>query len=219
MTGWAAGERREGQVCREVYLSKVLLQGGGGAGEGRDRGAEGGRDGPWATQGMSMRYGEIVCVCVCVCHTHTLSLSLSLSLPLSLSLSLSRFLLQLLRTLSQCTDSHTLAHTHTQHHSNTRATCKHAALLEEALIRRAGDTPREHHLPPSPPPTYTKAHASRAHMHKYKRTHTHMRMEGRGHAKGASPSPHTFRHKSTHALARARTHTHTHGRAVHGFTD
>ena len=65
-----------------------------------------------------MRYGEIVCVCVCVCHTHTLSLSLSLSLPLSLSLSLSSFLLQLLRTLSQCTDSHTLAHTHTQHHSS-----------------------------------------------------------------------------------------------------
>ena len=53
-------------VCREVYLSKVL-QGGGGAGEGRDRGAGGGRDGlkPWATQGMSMGYGEIVCVCVC----------------------------------------------------------------------------------------------------------------------------------------------------------
>ena len=40
MTGWAAGERREGQVCRQVYLSKVLLQGGGGAGEGRDRGEE-----------------------------------------------------------------------------------------------------------------------------------------------------------------------------------
>jgi hypothetical protein len=192
VTGWAAGERREGQVCREVYLSKVLLQGGGGAGEGRDRGAGGGRDGPWATQGMSMRYGEIVCVCVCVCHTHTLSLSLSLSLPLSLSLSLSRFLLQLLRTLSQCTDSHTLAHTHTQHHSNTRATCRHAALLEEALLRRAGDTPRAHHLP-SPPP-HTKAHASRAHMHTYKRTHTHMRIEGRRHAKGAStPPPHTHR--------------------------
>ena len=54
--------RREGQVYREVYLSKVLLQGGGGAGEGRDRGAGGGRDGPWATQGMSMGYAykEIV---------------------------------------------------------------------------------------------------------------------------------------------------------------
>ena len=96
-------------------------------------------------------------VCVCVCHTHTLSLSPSLSLPLSLSLSLSRFLLQLLRTLSQCTDSHTLAHTHTQHPSNTRATCRHAALLEEALLRRAGDTPREHHLP-SPPPLHTQKH-------------------------------------------------------------
>ena len=78
----------------------------------------------------------------------------------------------------------------TQHHSNTRATCKHAALFEEALIRRAGDTPREHHLPSPPPPPHTKAHASRAHMHTYKRTHTHMRMEGRGHAKGASPPPH-----------------------------
>ena len=77
----------------------------------------------------------------------------------------------------------------TQHHSNTRATCRHAALLQEALLRRAGDTPRAHHLP-SPPP-HTKAHASRAHMHTYKRTHTHMRMEGRGHAKGASPPPHT----------------------------
>ena len=190
MTGWAAGERREGQVCREVYLSKVLLQGGGGAGEGRDRGAEGGRDGPWATQGMSMRYGEIVCVCVFVCHTHTLSLSLSLSLPLSLSLSLSRFLLQLLRTLSQCTDSHTLAHTHTQHHSNTRATCRHAALLEEALLRRAGDTPREHHLPPTPPPhTYTKAHApQRAHAHIQAHTYAYA-YGGQGTREGRITSP------------------------------
>ena len=65
----------------------------------------------------------------------------------------------------------------TQHHSSTRATCRHAALLEEALIRRAGDTPRAHHLPFPPPPPHTKAHASRAHMHTYKRTHTHMRME------------------------------------------
>ena len=89
-----------------------------------------------------------MCVCVCVCHTHTHTLSLSLSFTLSLSLSFSRFLLQLLRTLSQCTDSHTHAYTHTQHHSNTRATCRHAALLEEALIRRAGTTPRAHHLPP-----------------------------------------------------------------------
>ena len=31
-------------------------QGGGGAGEGRERDAGGGRDGPWATQGMSMGY-------------------------------------------------------------------------------------------------------------------------------------------------------------------
>jgi len=82
----------------------------------------------------------------------------------------------------------------TQHHSNTHATCRHAALLEEALIRRAGDTPREHHLPSPPHPPHTKAHASRAHMHTYKRTHTHMRIEGRGHAKGASP-PHTYTHR------------------------
>ena len=45
----------------------------------------------------------------------------------------------------------------TQHHSNTRATCRHAALLEEALLRRAGDTPREHHLAP---PTHTHIHKS-----------------------------------------------------------
>jgi hypothetical protein len=25
VTGWAAGERREGQVCREVYLSKEVV--------------------------------------------------------------------------------------------------------------------------------------------------------------------------------------------------
>ena len=79
----------------------------------------------------------------------------------------------------------------TQHHSNTRATCRHAALLEEALIRRAGDTPRAQHLPsPGPPPLHTQKHTPpSAHMHTDKRTHTHMRMEGRGHAKGASPPP------------------------------
>ena len=33
-------------------------QGGGGAGEGRERDAGGGRDGPWATQGMSMGYAS-----------------------------------------------------------------------------------------------------------------------------------------------------------------
>ena len=95
---------------------------------------------------------------VCLCQPLSLSLSLSesvsLSLSLSVSLSLCRVLLQLLRTLSQCTDSHTLAHTHTQHHSNTRATWRHAALLEEALLRRAGDTPREHLPSPLPPSTH-----------------------------------------------------------------
>ena len=25
MTGWAAGERREGQVCRQVYLSREVV--------------------------------------------------------------------------------------------------------------------------------------------------------------------------------------------------
>jgi hypothetical protein len=195
VTGWAAGERREGQVCREVYLSKVLLQGGGGAGEGRDRGAGGGRDGPWATQGMSMRYGEIVCVCVCVCHTHTLSLSLSLSLPLSLSLSLSRFLLQLLRTLSQCTDSHTLAHTHTQHHSNTRATCRHAALLEEALLRRAGDTPREHSPPSLPSPHIHKSkRLPRAHAQIQAHTYAYA-YGGQGTREGSITPPHTHTHR------------------------
>jgi len=112
VTRWAERERREGQVCREVYLSReVVVQE---------------------------------------------------------------------KDASEAQED-------TQHHSNTRATCRHAALLQEALLRRAGDTPRAHHLP-SPPP-HTKAHASRAHMHTYKRTHTHMRMEGRGHAKGASPPP------------------------------
>jgi len=40
----------------------VPEQGGGGAGEGHERDAGGGRDGPWATQGMSMGYAykEIV---------------------------------------------------------------------------------------------------------------------------------------------------------------
>ena len=95
-------------------------------------------------------------VCVCECATHFESLSLSLSLTHTLSPSLCRVLLQLLRTLSQCTDSLTHTHTHTQNHSNTRATCRHAALLEEALLRRAGYTPREHHHPPTH--THTKVH-------------------------------------------------------------
>jgi hypothetical protein len=57
----------------------------------------------------------------------------------------------------------------TQHHSNTRATCRHAALLEEALLRRAGYTPREHHHPPTHTHTDTKAHK---HTHTHKLTHT-----------------------------------------------
>ena len=80
MTRWAERERREGQVCREVYLSKeVVVQE---------------------------------------------------------------------KDASEAQED-------TKHHSNIRATCRHAALLEEALIRRAGDTPREHHLP-SPPPLHTQ---------------------------------------------------------------
>ena len=64
-----------GQVCREVYLSREVVVQEKGAVE---RDAGGGRDGPWATQGMSMGYAykEIVVwvkgrfgVCVCVCHT------------------------------------------------------------------------------------------------------------------------------------------------------
>ena len=79
----------------------------------------------------------------------------------------------------------------TQHHSSTRATCRHAALLEEALLRRAGYTPREHHLTPPHTHTYTKAHAPhRAHAHT--QAHTYAYAYGaRGHAKGASPPPHT----------------------------
>jgi hypothetical protein len=141
-----------------------------------------------------MGYGEIVCVCVCVCvcHTHSESFFLSLSLPLSLSLSLSRFLLQLLRTLSQCTDSHTLAHTHTQHHSNTRATCRHAALLEEALIRRVGTTPRAHHLPPP------------LHIHKstrLPRAHAHIQAHSYAYAYG-SITTHPHSHIQTHTCTR-----------------
>jgi hypothetical protein len=61
VTGWTAGERREGQVCREVYLSRevvVVVQEKGTF----ERDAGGVRDGPWVTQGMSMRYAckEIV---------------------------------------------------------------------------------------------------------------------------------------------------------------
>ena len=146
MTGWAAGERREGQVCREVYLSKeVVVQE---------------------------------------------------------------------KDASEAQED-------TQHHSNTRATCRHAALLEEALLRRAGDTPREHHLPPTPPPhTYTKAHApQRAHAHI--QAHTYAYAYGGQGTREESITTHTHTHSDTKARtrSRARTHTHTHGRAVHGFTD
>ena len=50
----------------------VPEHGGGGGAEGRERGAGGGQDGPWATQGMSMGYGEIVCVRARVCQTISL---------------------------------------------------------------------------------------------------------------------------------------------------
>ena len=67
MTGWAAGERREGQVCREVYLSKEVVVQEKDAIEAQE---EDGMDlgqrkvCPWGT-GRS-------CVCVCLCVTHTL---------------------------------------------------------------------------------------------------------------------------------------------------
>ena len=53
---------REGEKGGPSMSGSVPEQGGGGAGEGRERGAGGGRDGPWATQGMSMGYAykEIV---------------------------------------------------------------------------------------------------------------------------------------------------------------
>ena len=94
MTRWAERERREGQVCREVYLSKeVVVQE---------------------------------------------------------------------KDASEAQED-------TKHHSNIRATCRHAALLEEALIRRAGYTPREHHHPPTHTHTDTKAHKD---THTHKHTHT-----------------------------------------------
>ena len=53
---------RGGEKGGPSMSGSVPEQGGGGAGEGRERGAGGGRDGPWATQGMSMGYAykEIV---------------------------------------------------------------------------------------------------------------------------------------------------------------
>jgi hypothetical protein len=59
--GWAEGERREGQVCQEVYLSKEVVVQEKGASEAQE---EDGMD-PWATQGMSMGYGEAVSAAVC----------------------------------------------------------------------------------------------------------------------------------------------------------
>ena len=170
---WAERERREGQVCREVYLSKPVVVQEKDAIEAQEE------------DGMDLEQRKVcpwgmgrLCVCARVCVKQSLSLSLSLS-P---SLSLSRVLVQLLRTLSQCTDSHT-----------------HTPNITPTLVQRAG-MPRFLRKPSSgeqggsitslpPPPPHTKAHASRAHMHTHKRTHTHMRMEGRGHAKGASPPP------------------------------
>jgi hypothetical protein len=116
VTRWAEREkRREGQVCREVYLSKEVVEQEKDASEGQED---------------------------------------------------------------------------TQHHSNTRATCRHAALLEEALIRRAGG---EHHLPSPPPSTHKSTRLPRAHAHI--QAHTYAYAYGaRGHAKGASPPPtHTHR--------------------------
>ena len=57
-------------------------------GEGSERDAEEGRDGPWVTQGMSLGSREVVyvcvCVCVCVCvyvsHTPCVCLCVSLSM-------------------------------------------------------------------------------------------------------------------------------------------
>ena len=108
---------------------------------------------------------------VCVCVTHTLSLSLSLSLPLSLCLSLF-----LAFSCSFCAPSHnaqTRTHSPT-HHSNTRATCRHAALLEEALLRRAGYTPREHYHPPP------HSHTETAHKHTHTHTNTHTAAQSTG---------------------------------------
>ena len=53
---------RGGEKGGPSMSGSVPVQGGGGAGEGRERDAGGGRDGPWATQGMSMGYAykEIV---------------------------------------------------------------------------------------------------------------------------------------------------------------
>ena len=56
---------REGEKGGPSMSGSVTEQGGGGAGEGRERDAGGGRDGPWATQGMSMGYGEAVSAAVC----------------------------------------------------------------------------------------------------------------------------------------------------------
>ena len=72
--GWAEGQRREGQVCREVYVSKEDEE------EEKEASEAQHEDAPCATQDKSMGYGEVVCVCVCVCVFVFLSLSLSLSL-------------------------------------------------------------------------------------------------------------------------------------------
>ena len=64
MKGWAEGERREGQVCREVYLSMEVVEEQKDASEAQeeDRMDLGQRKVcPW---GMER---SCVCVCVCVC--------------------------------------------------------------------------------------------------------------------------------------------------------
>ena len=68
VTGWAAGERREGQVCREVYLSKeVVVQEKGASATQEEDGMDLGQRKvcPW---GMGESSFWCVCECVCVCE-------------------------------------------------------------------------------------------------------------------------------------------------------
>jgi hypothetical protein len=190
-----------------------LLQGGGDAGEGRDRGAGGGRDGPWATQGMSMRYGEIVCVCVCVCVTHTLSLSLSLSPPLSLCLSLS-----LAFSCCCCAPSHNAqsrAHTPTPTPNITPTLVQRAGMprfLRKPLSGEQGTRQGRITSLPHPP-----------HIHKSTRppsrtcTHTSAHIRICVWRAGDTRREHHHPPTQTHADTKARTHTQKHTR-IHTHT-